>query len=654
MQNWEFDEERGLYHNSAVGEDDEGLQMKRDCSSDAKRTPVSKAASFMSVKASEAGKKKKKSKLLYYLETKYEVVRDVCGSMKGWKRCESDQEDFDFIWTDCVMAADRFSQLKPYQKYNHFVGMSALSRKNNLGRNLLRMKKHFPEEYRFFPDTWILPTDLADFKQQFTSKKNRTFIVKPDNQCQGRGIFLTRDFDKIPIDFNQGLVAQRYIHKPFLLDGYKFDMRIYVLVTGSDPLRIFLHEEGLVRLCTTPYVPPVGSNLAQPTMHLTNYAVNVRNPLFEENTNPQDIHSGHKRSLKALYDHLAEKGYDVLCLQSQIEDLIIKTLITVQPSLAHVQRSCQGEDIENSMCFELLGLDVILDGKLRPWLLEVNHAPSFGTDSELDQLVKFKVISDSLKIAHINTEARKRFEQMRKELKVVRLRKKEGAKDKLSRSQLVQQAAISRSNWEDSADLGGFKKLYPTENSENHYMRFHDKAVEIWETLTGGNGRKPLRVTIPVIAEQSEPSEPALQAPKRAIMPRNQTISHKVPKPMKPLSIPTKSPLDSFKLSNNQPIASFPPLLVRSSSETTEEQRARRTRNVSEGETIRVQTNAGWEKVLVLRKDEKGRLDIRFEDGELMTKVIPKVEKIEVNINIPYKSYGGLSQSRGGNSLKHT
>lgn len=34
----------------------------------------------------------------------------------------------------------------------------------------------------------------------------------------------------------------RYISKPLLLDGYKFDLRLYVLVSGCDPLRIFLHR----------------------------------------------------------------------------------------------------------------------------------------------------------------------------------------------------------------------------------------------------------------------------------------------------------------------------------------------------------------------------------------------------------------------------
>ncbi len=49
---------------------------------------------------------------------------------------------------------------------------------------------------------------------------------------------------------DEHLVAQKYIADPFLLDGLKFDLRIYVLLAGVRPLRIFMYNEGLVRLAT--------------------------------------------------------------------------------------------------------------------------------------------------------------------------------------------------------------------------------------------------------------------------------------------------------------------------------------------------------------------------------------------------------------------
>ena len=52
------------------------------------------------------------------------------------------------------------------------------------------------------------------------------------------------------------MVVQEYLQNPYLIDGLKFDMRIYVLITGLDPLRIFVYEEGLARFATEEYKPP--------------------------------------------------------------------------------------------------------------------------------------------------------------------------------------------------------------------------------------------------------------------------------------------------------------------------------------------------------------------------------------------------------------
>lgn len=52
-------------------------------------------------------------------------------------------------------------------------------------------------------------------------------------------------------------VLQAYVTNPLLLDGYKFDLRIYALVMSVDPLTIYLYDEGLARLATVPYQVPV-------------------------------------------------------------------------------------------------------------------------------------------------------------------------------------------------------------------------------------------------------------------------------------------------------------------------------------------------------------------------------------------------------------
>jgi tubulin polyglutamylase TTLL6/13 len=63
-------------------------------------------------------------------------------------------------------------------------------------------------------------------------------------------------------------------------------------------------------------------------------------------------------------------------------------MITGEPSIKHVYKSCQPEDIENQMCFQILGFDIMLDSNLKPWLIEVNHAPSLATESAFDLKIK--------------------------------------------------------------------------------------------------------------------------------------------------------------------------------------------------------------------------------------------------------------------------
>ena len=76
----------------------------------------------------------------------------------------------------------------------------------------MKMQKAFPDDYNFIPKTWILPNDMHDFKNQFgdprqKKKTTKTFIIKPTNACQGKGIYLVRRLEDIDLRSNDQIVA---------------------------------------------------------------------------------------------------------------------------------------------------------------------------------------------------------------------------------------------------------------------------------------------------------------------------------------------------------------------------------------------------------------------------------------------------------------
>ena len=51
-------------------------------------------------------------------------------------------------------------------------------------------------------------------------------------------------------------MVQKYISNPLIFRGLKFDLRVYVLLAGCDPLRIYIYNEGLTRFATEKYEYP--------------------------------------------------------------------------------------------------------------------------------------------------------------------------------------------------------------------------------------------------------------------------------------------------------------------------------------------------------------------------------------------------------------
>ncbi|OON17050.1 hypothetical protein X801_07118 [Opisthorchis viverrini] len=154
--------------------------------------------------------------------------------------------------------------------------------------------------------------------------------------------------------------------QPFLIDGYKFDMRLYVLLTSCDPLRIYMFKDGLVRFTTIQYVEPNQRNMHNMYMHLTNYAVQKHSDGYIRD----DEEGGTKRRITTLNRWFTQNGYNLEKIWNDVDDVVIKTVLSGYAVLRHNYRTCFPNHSQMSACFEILGFDIMFDHKLKPFVLE--------------------------------------------------------------------------------------------------------------------------------------------------------------------------------------------------------------------------------------------------------------------------------------------
>ena len=161
--------------------------------------------------------------------------------------------NFDVYWASPSAENDEvYGVLNNKQLINRYPNIKDLGRKDTFQNMIYLGCAIDPEAFDFVPPTFVFPQDASSFKNYAAKHKNATFIAKPESGAQGDNIQLFKDLKTVPSSLHDKMVVQRYIDEPLLLDGFKFDLRIYVVVTGINEGKInaFIADEGLVRFCT--------------------------------------------------------------------------------------------------------------------------------------------------------------------------------------------------------------------------------------------------------------------------------------------------------------------------------------------------------------------------------------------------------------------
>ncbi|OQS07412.1 tubulin-tyrosine ligase family [Thraustotheca clavata] len=404
----------------------------------------------------------------------YNAVKNVLHTNQATKTTKS---SWNLFWGR-HLEPSQLGRLLPGQKTNHFPGSLELGRKDKLCGNILRLQRRFGSFFNIIPVTYITSkSDGRLFMQAYAADPKALWILKPPNQCCGRGIKLVAGNADYKFEPDKCYVAQKYISNPYLINGFKFDMRLYVLVTSYDPLRIYLYNDGLVRFCTQKY-STAPKDLKNRFGHLTNYSVNKKNKAYQANQGNDG--SGSKWSYQALQAYLKEQGLNPEGVHNDIATVILKALLCVEaPLMAQSTKQLRA----NQSCFELYGFDILLDDKLQPWLLEVNVFPSMSSSSPMDKRIKSILLADTFHLIGIPATNIPNATEAKAKRKEIAATRRQSLDNNVNEQQWIHQLC------DEEARIGHFRRIFPTKATSEYLQYFESPrqsniALSKWLTAS--------------------------------------------------------------------------------------------------------------------------------------------------------------------------
>ena len=176
-------------------------------------------------------------------------------------------------------------------------------------------------------------------------------------------------------------VIQKYIEKPLLYFGRKFDIRIWVLLTQN--MSVYMFQEGHLKCCSINY--DLSSN--NTFCHLTNYSFQKYSSNFGKYEFGNEVSfSDFQKNIDINYDKNINFKNDVL---PKIKEIIKFTFESVKNKINPMDRK---------YCFEIFGFDFMLDCNFQPFLIEVNSNPGLEESSPLIKMLIPRMLDDALRL----------------------------------------------------------------------------------------------------------------------------------------------------------------------------------------------------------------------------------------------------------------
>lgn len=316
-----------------------------------------------------------------YLKHVYAVLQRL-----GFQK-SNNESDWDLLWAhDYPFRAlsASLSRLQEHQIVNHFPGCGYITNKVDLSTT---------RGGRYIPAAFKMPEDRQAFLDYAKLNPTKQFVQKLNDH---RGIRIHSSNDA---NFTAGTFIQEFIQRPFLVDGYKFDIGVYTVITSVDPLRVYVYKgDVLFRFCPVkyyPFDPEILDKYVVGDDYLPIWNVpSLKKYYAELGYSMKDSFDAYVREQKQNPAEMWERVYDAIREVALLKEAQIREVS---------KRFGNGRNF-----FELVRFDLALDEDLNVYMMEANMSPNLSSAHyPPNQLLYEQVIFNTFALVGIGKRTRK-------------------------------------------------------------------------------------------------------------------------------------------------------------------------------------------------------------------------------------------------------
>lgn len=227
------------------------------------------------------------------------------------------------------------------------------------------------------PKTYIVDNEKS-MLQLKNEKGNHVYIAKKNIQRQA-GVLLFTDNDKKNFSKDY-VVVQRVLQNPFLIDGKKINLRVYMLIIINETnIDFYIYNDGFLY-----YTVDNFEKYSTDTRKIITAGFNIDRGVY--NKNPLTIHDltihigNHKSNIL---------NANIIKLFGFIKNAFSSSLFAKNVSIPGIK-------------FLIYGCDIAPDETLDVTLMEINKGPDLSYKDERDKKVKLNLMKDAFDLAGIS------------------------------------------------------------------------------------------------------------------------------------------------------------------------------------------------------------------------------------------------------------